>query len=42
MMIIGLYPPEASSDQLAKVAFYLLLDPAHAQMQALTTTSNTM
>jgi hypothetical protein len=30
MTIVGLYPPEASIDQPAKVAFYLLLNPENA------------
>jgi hypothetical protein len=30
MTIVGLYPPEAPTDQPAKVAFYLMIDPANA------------
>jgi hypothetical protein len=39
MTIVGVYPPEASTDQTAKVAFYLLIDLEH--MQVSITTSNT-
>jgi hypothetical protein len=30
MMIVGVYPPEASTNQPGKVAYYLLIDPANA------------